>query len=295
MGWCLALPAEGADGEGVVSLGEAAAVGVGDEGAVVPVGRCPAEALVEEELAGGGDEEVVASDDFSDAHEVVVDDDGELVGGDVVAPPDEEVAEVASGEEGLGAVVGVGEGDGLVVGDAEAPVYAGGGFGRVNGRGAGSWAAGAGVDGFFICNLGVCGLGVCRVGAFVGGLGGLLEVFAGAGAGVDVAGGDEGSPGVEVEVAAPALGVGAVRASCGGMVAYAWSFRPLEAEPAEVFEHGVDVLGFAAVGVEVFIAEDERAVVGLGSLGGDGEGAGVAGVEVAGGGGRDAASVGHRG
>ncbi len=132
-------------------------------------------------------------------------------------------------------------------------------------------------------------MGVCQVGVFMRGPGGLLEVFAAAGAGVDVASGDEGAPGFEVERTALALVVGSVGAS------YVWAFGPLEAEPAEVFEHGMDVLGLAAVGVEVFIAEDERALVRLGSLGGDGEGAGVAGVEVACGGGGDAASVGHRG
>ncbi len=73
---CLALLAEGADGEGVVALGETLAVGVGDEGAVIPGGRSPVEGAVEQELAGGGDEEILAANDLGDAHEVVIDDDG---------------------------------------------------------------------------------------------------------------------------------------------------------------------------------------------------------------------------
>ena len=53
---------------------------------------------------------------------MVVSDDGEFVGREAVLPPDEEVAEVTSGDERLRALERIDEGDGLAVGYAEAPV-----------------------------------------------------------------------------------------------------------------------------------------------------------------------------
>ena len=53
---------------------------------------------------------------------MVVGDDSEFIGGEAVLPPDEEVAEVTSGDERLRALERIDERDGLAVGDAEAPV-----------------------------------------------------------------------------------------------------------------------------------------------------------------------------
>jgi len=125
-----AVGAEGAEGEGVVALGEADAVAVAHEVAM-EVGRGGVvECALEKDLAGRGLEEVAAADDFGDVGEGVVDDTGELVarkadvggiGGEGLAP-DEEVAEVGGGGEGLRAGAEIGEGDGGVVGGAEAVV-----------------------------------------------------------------------------------------------------------------------------------------------------------------------------
>ena len=71
-----ALSAEGAEGEGVVALGQADAVGVAHEVAVEVGGGEVAERALEEDLAGSGLEEVAAADDFGDASEGVVDDAG---------------------------------------------------------------------------------------------------------------------------------------------------------------------------------------------------------------------------
>ena len=68
-----ALLAEGADGEGVVALGEADAVLVGEELGVEVGGRGEVEGALEEDLAGGGFEEVAAADYFGDLHVCVVD------------------------------------------------------------------------------------------------------------------------------------------------------------------------------------------------------------------------------
>jgi hypothetical protein len=61
-----ALLAEGADGEGVVALGEADAVLVGEEVSVEVCGLREIEGALEEELAGGGLEEIAAPDYFGD-------------------------------------------------------------------------------------------------------------------------------------------------------------------------------------------------------------------------------------
>ena len=123
-------------------------------------------------------DEVGAAHDFGYRVFAVVHGAGELVAGDVVATPDEEVAEVAAGDGGLGAEEGVGEGDGFVVGHAEAPVVIGG---EVEGRpgGIGRGAPDGGEEGF----VGQAG--------FVGGAGGGGDFAAGAGAGVEGAGGVE--------------------------------------------------------------------------------------------------------
>jgi len=76
-------------------------------------------------LAGGGLEQVGSADDFGDLHGGVVDGDSELVGRNSVFAPDEEVAEVFAGGEGLVAEVFVFKCDCLVVRDLESPVDSG--------------------------------------------------------------------------------------------------------------------------------------------------------------------------
>lgn len=116
-------------------------------------------------------------------------------------------------------------------------------------------AAGAGVAEFVV--LGVGG-GLC-----------LLDLFAGAGAGVDQAAGLKGAEGLAVggEV------VGLVR---GGAV-------PVDAQPAEVVEGGGGGFGFDAWAVEVFDAEGKLPGVASGQGPVDEEGAGVAQVQGTGG------------
>jgi len=240
-----------------VALGEADALLVAEQcGVEVGDGR-QVEGALEKDLAGGGLEQVGAADDFGDALVGVVDDAGELVTGQADiggvggewAAPDEEVAKGffrcaggASCGEGLGAEVGVEEADGLAVGDAEAVV--GGGKNLRCGR---CGAAAAVVDGF------VVGVRV-GVGVLVRGEGGAGEVAAGAGAGVDVAGGEE------------LLEGGAVGGQTLGLREH--GRLPGDAEPGEVFKHGMDEFGTGALRVEVFVAEEECAVV----LAGAGEG-----------------------
>ena len=114
--------AKGAEGEGVVAFGETLAAVVEHERGVVVGGGGVAEGADEEQLAKGALDEIGAADDFGDAEFGIVDGAGELVAGHVVFAPDEEVAEIAAGDGVLRAEAGVVEGDGLAVGDAEAPV-----------------------------------------------------------------------------------------------------------------------------------------------------------------------------
>jgi hypothetical protein len=65
--------AKGADGEGVVALGEACALFVGEELRVEVGWRGKHEGALQEDLTGGGLEEVAATDYFGDVGVVVVD------------------------------------------------------------------------------------------------------------------------------------------------------------------------------------------------------------------------------
>ena len=105
----------------------------------------------------------------------------------------------------------------------------------------------------------------------------MREVAAGAGAGVDEAGGEE------------LLEGGAVSGQARGLREH--GRLPGDAEPGEVFEHGGDEFGAGALRVEVFVAQQERAVVLARAVEGSPECCRMAEVEQAGGGGREASDV----
>jgi hypothetical protein len=67
---------EGTDGEGIVALGEAGAVRVGEELGVEVGGSGEIKGSLEEDLASGGFEEIAAADYFGDIGVGVVDDAG---------------------------------------------------------------------------------------------------------------------------------------------------------------------------------------------------------------------------
>lgn len=122
----MALLAEGADRESVVTFGEAFTIGTGDQRAVIPGRRFQFQGAIQQNLPRRGLEEIGAADDFSDPHGGVIDDAGELVGRHTVAPPDEEIAEVAARNELLRTEMVIVNGDDFAVGNAEAPVETGG-------------------------------------------------------------------------------------------------------------------------------------------------------------------------
>ena len=69
------------------------------------------------------------------------------------------------------------------------------------------------------------------------------------------------------------------------------AFLPAEAEPAQVFKHRGDELGFAPVAVEILVANDQRAAPGLSALLRGPERPGVAEVQESSGRGSDASAI----
>jgi len=113
-----------ADREAAGALGEALPCGVADQRRVAPCGRLPAERLVEQDLPRGAREQVFAANHLGDLHRMVVGHDGQFVGGEIVAPPDDEVAEVDAGRPTHGAAESVVKLDRAAVGHAESPGHA---------------------------------------------------------------------------------------------------------------------------------------------------------------------------
>jgi len=153
------LAAQGAQTEGVMPLGQAVPLVVGEQGAVEKGGWSPAEGAIEQQLPRGGKEEIGAADDFGDLHFMVIDHHGELVGGEIVVTPHDEIAEVCAGRELLVSEVSVDEADGFTVGNTKTPTDGRGVTGwlrvevrrRVACRTAWRrWAAGAGIEGFLV-------------------------------------------------------------------------------------------------------------------------------------------------
>src|SRR5206468_9103728 len=100
--------------------------------------------------AACGFEQISSTDDFCDAHGGIVHHDRELIGGHVIAAPDDEVTEIASGEHALRAKAQVGKDDFFTIRNSKAPVDAGRAF-EVGRSSATNWGtAAAGVKRFII-------------------------------------------------------------------------------------------------------------------------------------------------
>src|SRR5438093_6432966 len=105
-----------------MALGEADAAVIGHQRAVKEGRRRKAERAIEQNLTRRGGEQIGAAHYFGDPHGGVVHDNRQLIGGNVVMSPDDEIAEILSGNEALLSQVTVHEGNGLAVRDAETPV-----------------------------------------------------------------------------------------------------------------------------------------------------------------------------
>ncbi len=105
-----------------MAFGQSLTILVDDQRTVIPGRLRQRKRATNQDLACRRLKQVGAADHFGDRHRGIVDGDGELVGGHSIFTPDEEVAEVFSGNEALRTEVFVMKFDDLAVGDAEAPV-----------------------------------------------------------------------------------------------------------------------------------------------------------------------------
>ena len=97
----MSLCTQRSQAERVVPLGEADAGCVADQVTMEVRRNAESERSDQEQLARCGLEEIDSSYDFRYLHGCVVDHYGELIGGNVIAPPDDEVAEISASYERL--------------------------------------------------------------------------------------------------------------------------------------------------------------------------------------------------
>jgi hypothetical protein len=83
------------------------------------------EGSLEKDLAGGGTEQVCSSNYFRDPHGGIIHSDSHLISGNIVASPNDEVAEIASGNKFLGSEMKIVKPDGFAIRNMEAPVHSG--------------------------------------------------------------------------------------------------------------------------------------------------------------------------
>src|SRR5689334_23610488 len=119
---------------------------------MIELGRRLPQGTVKQHLAGGGFQQVSAANHLGDPHGGIIADYGQLVGGQIVGAPDDEIAEILSGNECLAAVVAVYELHRFTVRNPEAPTYrSAGGPRRRPGRRAG--ATGSRVQGLVFARM----------------------------------------------------------------------------------------------------------------------------------------------
>src|SRR5262249_52421566 len=116
------LLAQTAKTERIMSLGQTLACRVMHERAMKIFRRRVSECALEKDLPRRRLQEVSTTHDFSDLHGGIVHDAGKLVGGDLVAPPHQEIPEIAADDETLLPQRKIVEGDGLVIRDTKSPI-----------------------------------------------------------------------------------------------------------------------------------------------------------------------------
>ena len=77
--------AEAAKTEGGMPFGEASALVIRHQAAMVEVGRGQTQGAIEQKLSGGGQEQVFAANDLGDLHGGIIHHHGELIGRHVVS------------------------------------------------------------------------------------------------------------------------------------------------------------------------------------------------------------------
>lgn len=258
-----------------MALGKTAALFVDHKFAVKPLRVLITQSAIQQNLACGRFKQVGAADHLGDVHCGIVGDTSQLIARSSVPSPNEEIAEVHSGDESLRTEVKINKFNGFSVRHAKTPVAVAGlvirigrevehAFSRPRG------AAGSGIDGLIIEVLGAPG-------PLMRGANGRGEILAGAAAGIDESACAKLFPCSQIHLCSPALLVGSEG------TAYIGPFVPIESQPAKIFEGGSSVFGAAAVGIEIFHAHHEAATGRSRSLPCTMEGACVSDMEITGG------------
>ena len=228
-----------------------------------PARRGPAQGAVDQELTRGREQQVGAAYHLGDTHRLVVGDHGQFVRREAIAPPDQEVAEVAPRDERLRAAQGIGERDRLAVGHAKAPVLGAGLAGLATL--AEGWTEGGREDRFGVILR-------MRGGQRPG------DVLAGLVARINRTGGLQLAP----DLREPGLTLRLHVRPAGA--AHVGAFLPVEPEPAKVRHRGLRELRPATGGVEVLRPVNQGPAITPRAFGGQGERPRMADVQEAGGG-----------
>ena len=218
-----------------MAFGEPPAIFIGQQLAVKKGRRRPFQRAVEQQLPRGTHEQIGAANDLGYSHGRIIRHTGELIRRNIVRPPDHEIAKIPAGDESLGPEMLIVKFNFLPVRDPEAPgilIPAGGRHGPP--------ATGAGIDGFII--------------AMGGGYGG-LNIFAGAGAGINPI------------VRAQRFQSGAIRIHPFTLIigtempAAIRTLLPVQAKPAQIFDHSRNEFGPAAGAIQILVSQYQNATV----------------------------------
>jgi len=227
--------------------------------AVVPGGRGKAKCPCQQDLPGRRFQQVGAADNFADLHGCIICYHCKLIRRMIVAAPYQEITKVLACDKLLRAKMFIVKGDDLPLGNTKSPVRTGRRLSSGHWRGSG--AAGSGIDSFIV----------------VRSLHGLRQVLTRTAARVKPACGKQPAPGIAVKGVSLTLPVWSAR------TAHIWSLLPVETEPTQVLQHGIAKVRPRPLMVEIFVAENQFAADGKGTLLREPESASVAQVQVSGG------------
>ena len=223
--------------QGIMPLGQAHARFIEHDVAMIESWRRPLQCAIKKQLPSGGFQKISSANDFCDPHRGVVDHHCQLVCGNVVAPPDHEVAKIASSDKMLGTEMKVGKPDLLAVGDTKSPVHSGG-LGKF--LAISPAAASTGIDRLVI---GVIGR-TRRLG----------QILTRTGARIDKAGIAQFLPCSYVVFPPLALAIRRVRSAAIP------AFLPMNAQPKQVFDHGRNKFRPRSLRIKIFVAQDQDSV-----------------------------------
>ncbi len=233
--------------EPVVAFREPDSIRVSQQFAVEIVGRLVSQSADQEQLPRCGLQEIGAAHDFRDSHGSVIDCYRELIRGNVIAPPNQKVAEIPPSQVAARSQMQVCKFDGLGIGNAKAPVRSG----RVGGRkrsGIVACTARSWIERLVVVVVVVVAIVIWSARR-------LREIFTRATAWVNEPTLAQAAPRLSIVRPALALEVRAKSAATIGALA------PANFQPAQIVDHGAGEFRTRALGVEIFIAQNQSAAI----------------------------------